>query len=240
MDLEQVAKVVRGTLARKWFKHPDFEDAVQEAIIHAWRDIETGGYTFAHVVNRAALQGKKLLADKRATITGKARRSKEGTVSAQGEATREKINMFIRDYVDIHEKMPTNKEIAAAVGVSNSTVITHRKRGYTNVGADGGVTRHNYSESSLESYMTAADIDADECPLFAQDSFEDSLIEDLDFQNLLASLSEESAKALTLYVMGYIDREIAEAFGYDKHPQPMGNKIKKRALKEARRVLTSE
>lgn len=237
MNLDEMAPIIRGKLARNWAGHADFDDAVQEATIHAWKDLEKGGYEPWHVINRAVVQGKKLLIDNRKSMTGAAPRTKTGVNNPQGEKTREKINQFIRDYVELHGKHPTNKVVSAAVGVTDRTVAYHRRRAYTNVGNDGGVTRHDYTEQSLTAMLDAVEGQEDRTALFALESFESDLIDTLDFTDLVASLNKDSAKALTMFNMGFIDREIGEAFGYMKHPQPMGNKIKRRALKEAKEVL---
>ena len=141
--------------------------------------------------------------------------------------------------MELHGKQPTNKVISAAVGVTDRTVATHRRRGYTNVGNDGGMTRHDYTEQSLTAMLDAVEGQEDRTALFALESFESDLIDTLDFADLVASLNTDSAKALTMFNMGFIDREIGEAFGYMKHPQPMGNKIKRKALKEAKAVMES-
>lgn len=111
---------------------PDWEDAIQEACISAWMD--NGKYPDSQIKARSVIRGKQILLHQTglaggSTMTGHVgRKSTEGTVRSQGEATREKIRLYVSEYAQLHGKEPNNVEVAKAIGITNAVVGDHRKR----------------------------------------------------------------------------------------------------------------
>lgn len=90
----------------------EFEDAIQEGLIRAWKDHETGNYEIAHLRNRAWSWSHNYLYKEGTYATGsELKRSREGITKKSGDATREKVQAFQNEYYAIHEKKPSYKDI---------------------------------------------------------------------------------------------------------------------------------
>jgi hypothetical protein len=81
MTFDELASKIKGhilyKLGPRYAGSPDVDDAVQEGLIKAWRDFQTGDYDFYHMSNRAVLAARNYLSGNHLG-TGVGRRSSQG------------------------------------------------------------------------------------------------------------------------------------------------------------------
>lgn len=135
MDFEEMDLHLRKFLA-KFRDHALWEDAVQEGRISIWRDMDEGTKDGPHMVHRAVIRARAYMFNP--TVHPFGHLSNRGGAgsrrSARGEATREKIRAYIKEYEGIHGQTPTNYRIAKDLGMDKSTVraqVTKMKTGDT-------------------------------------------------------------------------------------------------------------
>lgn len=203
IDFNEVSRVVTKRVKAKYGNHVDSEDAVQEALIQAWKDMETGEYEYAHLVNRAVTWARKYLfpGTNAQKATGAARTSAQGYV--RNPAAREKIRMWREQYIELHGKVPTQKEIAQGVGMSQGMVSYHlKKMTDTNVKAiktaDG--KRVDYSAYTTQTLTPVwSEVDQDYNRIIGAPSFEDDLLTELDFTAMISKYEPDVREVVVLH-----------------------------------------
>src|SRR4051812_10351195 len=131
-DLEDTLDRVRRLIGRRYAGHSEVEDLIQEGRIAAWRAWEAGERDQQQLFYKALNRAGDLL--KEGQPFGKPR-ANSSVNRKQGAATREKLRVFIDEYVRLHDKRPTYKEMGEAAGISYQSVSVHLKRLYMFSGA---------------------------------------------------------------------------------------------------------
>lgn len=124
---EKLVPMVRKSIHRDFrnrFNEHDRDDAVQEALVRLWKDLEAKKITDEkHLYNRARHWGRAYLIDDRRYPTGHTVNSREGIRPKSGDVRREKIKAYIEE--NGHEC--TNAEIGRALGYTHESVGHHRE-----------------------------------------------------------------------------------------------------------------
>lgn len=122
-DLEDLLDHVEKRIIKRYLKHHDFEDLLQEAKVYAWREWENGNRDRWDILRIANNRARNLYQDKSGSQqTGKPPKSKDFSTNAKGEATRVKIRSYIEEFVNLHDRKPTTNEVADGVGMKYATV----------------------------------------------------------------------------------------------------------------------
>jgi DNA-directed RNA polymerase specialized sigma24 family protein len=233
---------VRGALKNRRDME-DFEDAVQEGLIRGWKDSEEGSRDEAWIFHRAAMWASQHLTNDTHLPTGHMGRERDGITRASGNATREKIKMYVEQFTELHDRAPNQTEIANAIGLNPSTVHTHLQRMktgnatvlYRTEGEKKRLDRSSY----LHTPLLVDDRDGNSVRVHPEaeshnpaPSTEMLLLEELHFQALLAPLTKRSQEVLTLtHLYGWSQKEIGQYFGYTS-PQAQARKLLLHAHKE--------
>lgn len=206
----------------------NFEDAIQEGLIRAWKDVQENTLsemTQSYINHRAKQWAKNFIRDSkigRRRPTGAPLNSKEGRNTKSGVASREKISIFMRDYSDLHDKEPSNIEIAQATGLSAAVVSYQRKairegRHHNNaitVTDQDGRTRTDYTAYSVSHFTTTFTEDII-FNIAGKIEWEDETIAEMDFFNLLDGVDQKHKQVLFWHhFMGYNSKEIAGLLGF--------------------------
>lgn len=199
---EEVALTVTKRINAKFGSLGDKDDALQEALIRAWKDVEDGSYDYNHIVNRAVNWARKYLfpGANAQKATGSTRSTAQGFV--RNTATREKIKMYREEYIQIHDKIPSQRQISAALGISQTQVSYYMKDTRVNVkvikSKDG--SRIDHGAYRLTPLVDARDeSDGEYNSRTSVPSFEASVMNELAFQELISPYDIETQRALTLH-----------------------------------------
>lgn len=252
--LDDVANTVTRMMRKRYKAHPEIEDAIQEGIIQAWTSMEKGNEDFWHVVNRGVRWGFNHMFDETRQYTGHQATTREGRLTEQGNATREKIKSYREDYIRLHDKEPSGAAIARAIGINQSAVNRHLKiikeSAAYNVGIRkteaGRVDKKAYAPISLtaltESYGPDSDSEklVDALLLPYATAFEGSVLQRMQFRELIAVLDpDHQAMVVMHYDYGFTESEIGKHFGF-KYPQQQTQRELKKIHKQLRLVLCPE
>lgn len=249
IEFEAVKRYLRKALD-SWWEHPRFEDAIQEGVIQAWRDVDAGIGPDLKILRRAKLKSRTFLINPDRSATGAPRRSHDGSVTEEGERKREKVRMYMDEFYAIHDRLPYQKEIAQAVGVSESTAdrikrdlrdgrFNHAQYEYTESGYKR-LARSYFSEVHLDGLVSEVEKgDASYVKHFDSGyNLEDEVLGDLGFADVLSSLEPEDREILYLrFYLGWNATEIGKHLGISRQ---LGNKRVSRAVNRARRLLSPE
>lgn len=231
LDLSTVERIVRSNI-RSYRDDPRFEDAVQEALIRAWKDMESGDYVedLGYIINRAKLWARSFLQRKSTRTTGSPPLSRDGKMTEQGEKTRQKIMSYTSEYFRLHNRKPSNRETAKALGLTLTTVANQRiniaKGHYDHAVYDvedktgrRRLAKTYFLPVHLDSVFTSTmDSDGSSDPrtdaLVAIPSFEGDVLDEMSFRSLLDQIPEENRKAVYLhYGLGYSLVECSQILG---------------------------
>ena len=202
-SFESIASSVVASVRRRYHSHGDCDDAVQEALIRAWKDYESGKYEPKHIVNRSATWARKYLfpGSNAQKATGSTRVDTSGYV--RNPQIREKIRLYMDEYIQLHGRKPSQVTVAKAIGISQSQVSYYLKKmatpgvetlkskdqTRTDFGAYQMVELHNPHTENDDDYNSRT----------VQPSFEESLMDSLRFQEIVRTFEPEVRKALVLY-----------------------------------------
>lgn len=214
LNFEELAEVVTRRVRRKYGDHPDCDDAVQEALVKAWKDAESGNYDQdpQYLINRASNWAKRYLFPGRGNqkATGAPRISADNYV--RNPEIREKIRNWQDEYIRLHGKKPTQKEIGQGIGIETSRVSYHLKK-MSEINfeairtADG--KRVDYSAYTTQTLSSVwSEVDEDYNQHIAAPSFEDGLVSQMDFESTLEKYEPVTRKVLVLFFIydwTYID-----------------------------------
>lgn len=201
----------------------EWEDAVQEGYIQAWKDWEAGSRDFWHLVNRGRTWAKAYLQrDNGRRATGSTRRTLKGRTTAQGNITREKIRNFAEEYISVHGKRPTFRLMGEAAGVDENTAARHWRIMYQAQAASKTGTLEDVSETVMDhTRMDTSNEDEKMSQEFARaitvPDFAPSLWQDEFFWEITRNVPAKYGQALALYYgYGYKNVEIAKFFGMSR------------------------
>lgn len=142
--LEETLKIVEKYVNKRFSLVGGYrEDFMQEAQISAWQDYEAGKST-KHICMRAGYRVINLMSINKLGVrgqhqwTGHLTSGRDHQKSSAGEIVREKIRLYLSEYRTLHERQPTQKEIAQAMGITRATVIQHMNRLYLFAGPELG------------------------------------------------------------------------------------------------------
>jgi DNA-directed RNA polymerase specialized sigma24 family protein len=129
-DIDTIIDKVRARVYLHYRTHGEVDDLMQEASIHAWkRWEESPDWDEARIVYHAVMKAKSLVSAKSGEVpTGKPKNTSTQRKQSNGEASREKLKTYIRDYTKLHGEEPTTTQIARDLGMSTTNVRFHRKR----------------------------------------------------------------------------------------------------------------
>ncbi|MCA1841241.1 MAG: hypothetical protein ABR585_12890 [Gemmatimonadaceae bacterium] len=206
MEFDGLALTVTKRINAKYGTHGEKEDALQEALIRAWKDHQEGSYDFNHMVNRAENWARKYLfpGSNAQKATGSTRVDTSGFV--RKPELREKIRLFMDEYLRLHGKKPSQATVAKSLGMTQSSVSYYLKRM-----SNGGTTPIKTKDGSRIDYgayrsVALEDItgygenkDSDYNYRIPTDGFESSLMADLHFQQILNGYDLEMQQILVLY-----------------------------------------
>lgn len=238
IDLEVAAKTFRSRMQQKYSTVPNWEDAYQEGVIRMWKDIEAGNTVFKHVINRADMWARNVMFQN-APQTGEPRRSHTGRSSAQGVKSREKIKLFLDEYMQFHDKMPTNKVISQSTGVHPDNMTEHLRKlreggGKATFTDDvGRINRAAYSWAPLE---IDGELRTEATRHLITPGFEDSVVSEEGFWYLIADLPQEDRDIIVKrYYLDWSTADIGRDLGFDKFPAQRTNSRLQRILKTLRK-----
>lgn len=140
-DFDEMLDRVTRFIGKKYRRHSEVDDLVQEGCIALWRAWESGERDPQQLIWKAMNRAGHLLQEGKPFGKPKADRYIN---RSQGAATREKLRAFIDEYVRLHGKKPTYKEMGEACGISHQGIAVHLKRMYL---FDGGPTEKVVVES---------------------------------------------------------------------------------------------
>ncbi len=201
IDFDEVSLTVTKRINAKFGTHADKDDALQEALIRTWKDVESKKYDYNHIVNRAETWARKYLfpGANAQKSTGSSRVTTDGF--ARRPEMREKIRLFRDEYRKLHGTNPTHKATGQALGLSASTIGSYLKRMNTvePIKAKDG-RRIDYGAYNFKPLLDMRDESDDEYnSRVAIPSFEADLMDDLSFQELIKALDYESKRAFVLH-----------------------------------------
>lgn len=234
-QLKNIEKIVRHAIY-SYRADLRYEDAVQEALIRAWKDIESGNEEFHHVANRAKIWARGFLGKHYARTTGSPPLSKDGVTTEEAERKRQKIIAYVHEFAKLHDRKPSNSEVSQALGMPLATVAQQRINiatgQYDHAVYEAEGTRRRISSS----YSKPVHMDAFESPdrdmMASKTTFEGDVIAQIDFELLMKTLTDESRHVVYYHIfMGYNKRESSQYMGIS---QRMFDTRLERALAEVR------
>lgn len=127
-SLEDILDHVEKRMLKRYAKHHDFEDLLQEAQIYAWREYEAGNRDRYEILRIANNRARNLYQDKSGSqMLGKPEKSRDGKRDARGDASKAKIRQFMEEYIALHNTKPTTHQIADGTGMKYANVWHHMK-----------------------------------------------------------------------------------------------------------------
>lgn len=235
-ELVDVERSIRS-YASRFRQMPDHEDAIQEGMINAWKDLESGNYDYWHIVRRAQIRIKAVLLDPSHHMTGHIRTSREGIEKDQGRKTREKIRQFVDEYMELHDKKPSGVTIAKGTGITASVVHAHLRRMADGIDHNMALIKEGTNETDYAAYHVNS---LDDMPVEreATPSFEDELVSNMAFQEMIASLSDFEKALLELHFKHDKNfQDIGDTLGYTKNGRIKARKHVLKAIEKVRATV---
>lgn len=243
IDLKEVERVVRIGIV-SFVTDDRYEDAVQEALIRAWKDIEAGETeNFWLVANRAKIWARSFLGKPHARPTGAPKMSRDGKTTAHATLMVEKVKAFTYEFNKLHGRGPSGTELASGLGMNPHTATMYQRKI-----REGRIDHAMYDESegpghrrAAASYFKPTHITDDSInqETFSLEGFEDTLIAEMDFFRLVEKIPAPYNTVLYLrFALGYTTKEIAEHMEPGvKYASVTGQRRLKKALEMAKEAL---
>lgn len=124
---DEVERYLKVSLA-KWRDHlPElWEDAFQEGMIQAWRDVEADVQPKLKLLRRASMTAEKYLHRNGEYSFGKPKKSREGI--RRNHDVLDKVQVFLEEYMPVHNNIwPTPTIAAKALGITDKQAHTALK-----------------------------------------------------------------------------------------------------------------
>lgn len=127
-SLEDILDHVQKRMIKRYLKHHDFEDILQEAQIWAWQEYEAGNRDRWDILRIANNRARNLYQDNSGSKPlGKPAASRDGKRDARGDASKAKIRAYMEEYIALHNEKPTTRQIAEGTGMQYANVWHHMK-----------------------------------------------------------------------------------------------------------------
>jgi RNA polymerase sigma factor (sigma-70 family) len=249
--LERINKVIYKRMSRYLRYHPEWEDAVQEAYIQAWKDYQKGDWeSDFYLINRACTWAKAYLQSDRGggrRGTGRAKSVGEGYSTADGLAMCEKTRQYVTEYSKLHNSKPKPSVMAKALGISaeyGSVLLkTYNEKLYA-----ASIGNRDDWQPPVNMDTAAAEENSDTSTAgkrsnkfqeaITEKGFESSVISSDFFNWVCSQVGERHAQVLTMhFVYEMSAREIGEYYQYPKWPVQNGRKNINAAVKAAKEVI---
>lgn len=254
-DFTEVEKYLTVSLSRYQIMLPElWDDALQEGMIQAWRDVQDGVGPKLKVLRRAKLCARRYFNKQGQQSFGKPKTSRDGL--RRDSTTINKVMTYLDEFTPVHDRMPTGKEVSQALGISHSSAtlalkniregrIDHMKYHdcedgsrrkdfdfYSTVSLDSLNGPLSEPESNNKTWEDNADL-----PFFG-DQFESDTIAHIDLINVIKQLAPHHQKTLYLYLFEqYNTGDIGRELGHKKNPSQFGTKAVKNAVNQAMIVM---
>lgn len=232
---KRVGRYVRGTTN-------ELDDLHQEAVIHAWKIMESGDHDgFWHVVNKGLTKARAYASRDSLRPFGAPKLERDGF--NQPSAYREKVFQYVQEYLALHNEWPTGKAASEALGIPAASCNHHIRRyrqgkfdhAKYEIRANGERRISDEYIKGRQSLDTLGEFT--ETHIIGEDSFEDNLVSRMAFMNVVGSLPGDHGKVLALFFCeGLTAAEIAEYFGTKSRAHTIGHRKIAQALLWARRL----
>lgn len=249
IDFEELSGTIRKRITKLYGSHNECEDAIQEATIRAWKDIENGITDYGYLVNRGASWAKAFLFNSSHYPTGDLGRSTGGWTMPKSDAIREKIKLYMQEYKELHGREPSIRQIQKGIG-TKVDIARHIKTIKSSIGVltrpNGGnrIDRSAYVYHPLPDFNDQNDdtqwVSNSDLPKYVTPSFEEGTLSDASFISLVSRLDDEELKRVLVlyYVEDWSQKEIGVHLGYS-HPQATVARMMKKAYKILRQHIES-
>lgn len=243
--LSTVERVVRSNMSGYRDQH-DWEDAIQEGVIRAWRDMREGERGNTHIIRRAKIWAKTHMTDDHHLPTGHPGRETTGIVRQADLVRAEKVRGYVEHFYRLHDRLPKATEVAQALGISKSSASYHIKtrnemRGGYAVREDGEgharLDRKSYRNVPLFVTLSGGDEEIGPEAEFRAGliTFEDDVCSQDSFEHLMSLLAPQYQEVLRYYHLDQMTyKEIAEIIGLSRQATrkrvEMGHKLLRRFL----------
>jgi len=193
---------------------PDlWDDALQEGMIQAWRDVEAGIEPKLKVLRRASMHAQGFFQRNGEYFFGKPKKSRDGL--RHNSATLDKVQTYLEEFMPVHRRFPTGVETSNALGIKQSAAtmaLRHIREGridhmkYHNTYIDGA-RRKDFSYYSSVSIQTLEGTESanrtwEDNPLvpLQLNDFETDSISYMDLITALKKLAPDYQTTLYLYL----------------------------------------
>lgn len=248
--LETINRYIYKRMSAYMRHHPEWEDAVQEAYIRAWKDYEAGNWeSDFHLVNRACTWAKAYLQEDRGggrRATGRPRSESSGRVQAEGLKMAEKTKQYVDEFHKLHKRKPRPMELRDALGITDGYAsILLKNYNQTIYAAKAGIRDAWAPAVGMDTIRAESNEDEKKSKSFIksirQENFEDDVLSDLHFDHIVSSLKPRHKEVLNMYFRyGMTTREIGDYYGYEKYPVKNARANILSALKAARKIVEAE
>lgn len=190
-SLEDILDHVEKRMQKRYAKHHDFEDLMQEAKIWAWREYEAGNRDRWDILRIANNRARNLYQDNSGSKPlGKPAATKDGSRNAKGDASKAKIRQYMEEHIALHNEKPTTRQVAEATGMKYANVWHHMKN---------LAVRKEVQPNDIDVWVFPFDIEDGRInpPSFEEfGCFETHLIRRLVIQDYMARLPEKERAAV--------------------------------------------
>lgn len=258
-DYTEVEKYLAVSLSRFRIMLPDlWEDALQEGLIQAWRDVEAGVEPKLKVLRRAKLKAKSYFNRNGEHSFGKPKVSRAGL--RRDSTVIDKVTTYLDEFVPVYDRVPQGTEVAKALGISPASAslalknIREGRIDHMKYREDGRKDWDHYKVVSLQAFDGSGDAGVgiygarnsntgwEEnqiiTPHIDSPSFEESSVAYMDVISVMKKLAPHHQEVLYLHLFqGYNTGDIGRHLGYTKNISQLGNKAILNAVNQARIAL---
>lgn len=246
--LEKVYRYLKKALSGRWGADERYEDALQEGVIRAWKDIQEGSTDNLKILHRAKVWSLAYLSDPHKLHTGQPRRSRSGIVTGAAHKTYEEVRKFSDTFFAEHGRKPTSPEVAESLGISTSSAASFIKKLKSGYSSNHTVTNtyeehndgnrrlkrelfQNWDINVLFEKQTGEDSNKELSQYIPTVEFEDDVISRVAFTEMIKDLPLRDRTVLYYhYVEDLDDLKLSEIIGSKTPRKQAGYKARRRAL----------
>lgn len=157
-EVDQLIDKVRGRVYSRFRTHNEVEDLMQEASIYVWRKhTEHPDWDDRRIIYYGLMKAQSMVSKKSGEApTGKPKNLAAKRKQVNGDASREKLGKYFKDYLALHNTKPSNSQAARDLGMSVRNVSYHMSRLHL---FDTAVDK-----TTVKVYSLDGGLDADEPP----------------------------------------------------------------------------